>query len=101
MSRVGGNPDRRAPLPSAATRRLYAGGERLVALAASFEDFFELEHEGLFGALYLLTGNRSDAGDLMQLAFLKVWERWSVIQEMDNPTGYLYRTAMNRLRRSV
>jgi RNA polymerase sigma factor (sigma-70 family) len=69
-----------------------------VAYAASFEDFFELEHESLFGALYLLSGNRSDAEDLTQLAFLKVWERWSLVQEMENPTGYLYRTAMNRFR---
>jgi RNA polymerase sigma factor (sigma-70 family) len=69
-----------------------------MAFAASFEDFFELEHEHLFGALYLLSGNRSDAEDLMQLAFLKVWERWTVVQEMDSPTGYLYRTALNTFR---
>ena len=74
------------------------GGDPVTALAASFEDFFELEHESLFGALYLLTGNRSDAEDLMQLAFMKVWERWSWVQEMDNPTGYLYRTALNTFR---
>jgi RNA polymerase sigma factor (sigma-70 family) len=67
-------------------------------LASSFEDFFELEHEALFAALYLLTGNRSDAEDLMQLAFLKLWERWNWVQEMDSPTGYLYRTAMNCFR---
>jgi len=69
-----------------------------VAYAASFEDFFEVEHESLFGALYLLTGNRSDAEDLMQLAFLRVWERWTVVQGMENPTGYLYRTALNAFR---
>jgi RNA polymerase sigma factor (sigma-70 family) len=83
--------------PDVLSQRLSpAGGQ--VALAASFEDFFELEHENLFGALYLLTGNRSDAEDLMQLAFLKVWERWTVVQEMDSPTGYLYRTALNTFR---
>jgi RNA polymerase sigma factor (sigma-70 family) len=69
-----------------------------VEVAASFEDFFELEHAGLFGAIYLLTGNRLDAEDLMQLAFLKVWERWHEVQAMDNPTGYLYRTALNAFR---
>ncbi len=34
----------------------------------------------------------------MQLAFLKVWERWSVVRDMDNPSGYLYRTALNAFR---
>jgi len=72
--------------------------ETTVPLATSFEDFFEVEHEALFGALYLLTGNRADAEDLLQLAFLKVWERWSWVQGMDSPTGYLYRTAMNAYR---
>jgi hypothetical protein len=93
MSRVGGEPGRQAKPPVDAPARRKAGGERVTGLASSFEDFFEVEHENLYGALYLLTGNRSDAEDLMQLAFLKVWERWGEVQEMDNPTGYLYRTA--------
>jgi RNA polymerase sigma-70 factor (ECF subfamily) len=65
------------------------------ALAASFEDFFEIEHAGLFGSLVLLTRDRADAEELMQDAFLKVWERWDLVQGLDDPTGYLYRTAMN------
>ncbi|HEX8100306.1 MAG TPA: RNA polymerase sigma factor [Actinomycetota bacterium] len=65
------------------------------ALAASFEDFFEMEHSGLFGSLVLLTRNRAEAEEVMQEAFLKVWERWDVVQGLGNPTGYLYRTAMN------
>lgn len=63
--------------------------------ARSFDEFFTAEHRRLFGALYLLTGDRSEAEDLMQLAFLKVWERWSFVQGLENPSGYLYRTAMN------
>lgn len=96
MRRVGGEPGRQVKPPVDARRT--AGGERATGLASSFEDFFEVEHENLYGALYLLTGNRSDAEDLMQLAFLKVWERWGEVQEMDNPTGYLYRTALNIFR---
>jgi len=41
----------------------------------------------------------------MQDAFLKVWERWEHVHALDDPTGYLYRTAMNlhrkRLRRAA
>jgi hypothetical protein len=29
----------------------------------------------------------------MQEAFLKVWEHWSHVRVMENPSGYLYLTA--------
>ncbi len=45
-----------------------------------------------------MTGNRGDAAELMQDAFLKLYERWDRIDQIDNPAGYLYRTAMNGLR---
>ncbi len=35
----------------------------------------------------------------MQDAFLKVWERWDQVDAMDDPVGYLYRTAMNLFRK--
>ena len=70
-------------------------------LSISFEDFFEIEHGRLFGALALVTGDRQEAEDVMQEAFLRVWERWHLVQSFASPTGYLYRTAMNvfRMRR--
>ena len=72
-----------------------------LALSLSFEDFFEIEHERLFGALALMIGDRQEAEDVMQEAFLRVWERWHLVQSLASPTGYLYRTAMNvfRMRR--
>ncbi len=68
------------------------------ALSVSFEDFFEIEHARLFGALVLIAGDRHEAEDIMQDAFLRVWERWHLVQSLANPTGYLYRTAMNSFR---
>jgi RNA polymerase sigma factor (sigma-70 family) len=65
---------------------------------ASFEAFFHAEHERLLRALYLVTGNAQEAEELMQDAFVAVWERWDRVVAMDEPTGYLYRTAMNRFR---
>src|SRR5947207_1099906 len=41
-----------------------------------FESFFELRHERLFRALWLVTRNRHEAEELTQDAFLKVWQRW-------------------------
>jgi RNA polymerase sigma factor (sigma-70 family) len=65
---------------------------------ARFDTFFEEEHERLFKALYFVTGNRHDAEELMQDAFLKLWERWDQIHRIDDPTGYLFRVALNGFR---
>src|SRR2546426_2135699 len=65
----------------------------------SFESFFEAEHAGLFGALCLVTGNRHEAEEIMQDAFLRLWERWDRVAGLDDPAGYLYRTAMNVFRK--
>jgi RNA polymerase sigma-70 factor, ECF subfamily len=65
----------------------------------AFEAFFEAERDGLFGALVLITGDRHEAEEVTQDAFLAVWERWERVVAMDNPAGYLYRTAMNVFRR--
>jgi RNA polymerase sigma-70 factor, ECF subfamily len=65
----------------------------------SFESFFEDHHADLFGALYLITRNRHEAEEIMQDAFLKVLERWERVSSLADPVGYLYRTAMNLLRK--
>jgi RNA polymerase sigma factor (sigma-70 family) len=65
---------------------------------AAFDAFFETERVRLQRALYLLTGNREEAEEVLQDAFIAVWERWDRVGTMDDPTGYLYRTAMNRYR---
>ncbi len=63
-----------------------------------FEAFFQAEHERLLRALFIVTGSVEEADELMQDAFVAVWERWDRVSGMRNPTGYLYRTAMNRFR---
>ena len=66
--------------------------------AGRFEEFFAEERIRLFQALCLVTHNRSEAEELTQDAFLRVLERWDRVSAMDDPTGYLYRTAMNAFR---
>jgi RNA polymerase sigma-70 factor (ECF subfamily) len=65
----------------------------------SFEAFYDGESRLLFRRLWLVTGNRAEAEELMQEAFLRVWERWDRVGRMDDPAGYLYRTAMNLFRK--
>lgn len=80
-------------------------GETGVAESLSFEVFFNDEARTLFRRLCAVTGNSAEAEEIMQDAFLALWERWDRISGMEDPTGYLYRTAMNvfrkRTRRAV
>jgi RNA polymerase sigma-70 factor (ECF subfamily) len=63
-----------------------------------FEDFFKAEERRLLGALCLLTHDRIEAEEIDQDAFVRVWERWDRVGGMADPTGYLYRVAMNLFR---
>jgi RNA polymerase sigma factor (sigma-70 family) len=63
-----------------------------------FEVFFDREKARLFRALCLVTRNRFEAEELTQDAFLSLYERWDRVGRMEDPTGYLYRTAMNAFR---
>jgi RNA polymerase sigma-70 factor (ECF subfamily) len=60
-----------------------------------FSTFFAEEHPKVFKALYFVTGNRADAAELSQDAFLKLWERWDQIDRIDDRTAYLFRVALN------
>lgn len=71
----------------------------IVERAVVFEDFFREHSPNLYARLCLITGNRAEAEELSQDAFLKVWERWDRVADMEEPVGYLYRTAMNLFRK--
>jgi RNA polymerase sigma-70 factor (ECF subfamily) len=73
-------------------------GAEVAAEPRSFEEFFGSEHARLFGALCLVTGDRHEAEEIMQDAFLRLWERWDRISGLDDPSAYLFRTAMNVFR---
>jgi RNA polymerase sigma-70 factor (ECF subfamily) len=78
---------------------LAADADATLERARRFEDLVEAEHADLYSALCLITRDRVEAEDLMQDAFLKVWERWDRVSSMDDPTGYLYKTSMNLFRK--
>jgi len=77
------------------------GGSAVAVPALAFEGFFADQHARLFAALCATTGNRQEAEELMQEAFLKLWERWDRVSGLDDPVGYLYRTAMNLFRKRL
>jgi RNA polymerase sigma-70 factor (ECF subfamily) len=72
-----------------------------VAMAAepvAFDSFFEEQKERLLRILSVITGSRAEAEDLAQEAFIRVFERWGTVAAMEDPAGYLHRTAMNLFR---
>jgi RNA polymerase sigma factor (sigma-70 family) len=64
----------------------------------SFGDFYGSRHQRLFTALCLVTGNRQEAEEIMQDAFLRLYERWDRVSSAEDLDGYLFRTAMNVFR---
>ncbi len=63
--------------------------------AATFEALFAEERDRLFTSLWLITRDRHEAEEVAQDAFVRVWERWERRGAPDDPTAYLFRTAMN------
>jgi RNA polymerase sigma-70 factor, ECF subfamily len=70
----------------------------LVGDVPSFEDFYEATFRRLFTALCLVTGDRHEAEEIAQDAFLRVFERWDRVGALEDPTGYLFRVSMNVFR---
>lgn len=84
--------DEVVPLPKRARDQ---EGVRAEPRPRDFRTFFEDENLGLLKLLHFVTGDRADAADLMQEAFLKLWERWDRIDRIEDPRAYLFRVALN------
>jgi RNA polymerase sigma factor (sigma-70 family) len=63
--------------------------------AREFEDFYLSHRILLFRALVVVTRDVHAAKEVAQDAFVRIWERWDRVRRMEDPTGYLYRTALN------
>jgi len=72
-----------------------------LAKTASFEGFVTDSQTRLFGSLCLMTGSRHEAEEIAQEAYIRVLERWDHVQHLDDPTGYLFVTALNVFRKRL
>jgi RNA polymerase sigma factor (sigma-70 family) len=77
------------------------GDREAPANPASFDELFLGQHDRVYRALYFITGSREDAEELMQDAFLKLWEHWDAIREIDDPVAWLFRVSLNGFRMRV
>ena len=68
-----------------------AAEERSVTQPVTFDVFFDREARTLFRRLCAITGNAAEAEEIMQDAFLALWERWDRIGSLtirpDTSTG--------------
>jgi RNA polymerase sigma-70 factor (ECF subfamily) len=75
--------------------------ERVSGPGPIFSDFYRQHHPRLSRACLLLTSDPTEAEDLAQEAMARVLERWDKVSGMDDPEGYLFRTALNLQRNAV
>jgi RNA polymerase sigma-70 factor (ECF subfamily) len=62
---------------------------------AELEQIFRDHHAGVLRAAYRITGNASDAEDVLQTVFLRLARRQPDAVPMDSAAAYLHRSAVN------
>lgn len=60
-----------------------------------FEDWVLARRGSLLRTAWLLTGDGGSAEDLVQIALLRCWPRWSRIRKMADPDAYVRTTMTN------
>ncbi len=71
----------------------HASSPDAVPFEASFDDFFTTTHSPMYRLALLLTGSVVQAEEIVQEAYVKVFERWG---KVDDPPAYLRRAIVNR-----
>ncbi len=68
-----------------------------------FDDFYTASLPRLVGQLYVMTGDRAEAQDVVQEAFVRAWQRRSRFSAAHNPEAWIrtvaWRLAISRFRR--
>jgi RNA polymerase sigma-70 factor (ECF subfamily) len=62
----------------------------------SFESFFEEAKDHAYRAILVSSRRPAQAEDAVAEAFARAWERWDTVGSLENPLGWVIRTAMNR-----
>jgi RNA polymerase sigma-70 factor (ECF subfamily) len=65
------------------------------ATDGEFGRLFERAGGLLFGYAFLLTGDRGEAEDLVQEAFLRAWRDWKRVSSLESPDTWLRRVVHN------
>ena len=69
--------------------------EPAIAIPDELEPVFRAHHRLVFGTAYRITGNASDAEDVLQTVFLRLLRRGQNADPLENAESYLRRAAIN------
>ena len=64
-----------------------------------FDAWYEEQHPLVLAALTVASGRPDVAAEATDEAFVRAFERWDRVRLMESPGGWLYRVALNDLRR--
>lgn len=77
---------------------MHSGGDERYP---GFEAWYHAEHPKVLAALVLVSGDPALAREATDEAFARALARWSRVQLMDSPGGWLYTVALNLVRRQA
>src|ERR1700690_1678729 len=66
---------------------------------STFATWYRHEHPRLLAAMTIVTRDLHVAQDVTSEAFARALAAWARVSEMDSPTGWTYRVALNLARR--
>jgi RNA polymerase sigma factor (sigma-70 family) len=66
-----------------------------------FDDWYRHEHGRLAASLVVVAGDVDAATDAVDEAFARALDRWDTVSTMASPVGWIYRVALNVLRRRM
>jgi len=72
-----------------------------VAASRDFENWYADLHPHLFASVLVLCGNRDIAQDATDEALARALQHWPRVRAMASPEGWVYRVAVNVMRRSA
>lgn len=72
-----------------------AAGQDSMVAASDLEEMFRAHHGLVFRAAFRITGNATDAEDVLQTVFLRLMRRESGAEAVENYESYLRRAAVN------
>jgi RNA polymerase sigma-70 factor (sigma-E family) len=88
-------PADRAATGAATGALAVAGNDRATSKDADFAAYLAARQGSLLRTAYLLTGNRHDAEDLVQVAFAKLYLAWDKVRDRGSVDGYVRRILVN------
>jgi RNA polymerase sigma-70 factor (ECF subfamily) len=69
-----------------------------------FDGFYATTRDRLLHALYAMTGDLSEAQDVVQEAYARAWQRWQTVAAYDDPVAWVrtvaWRLAVSRRRKA-